>query len=103
MSIEFGAGSIATCLIDTSENRPPPIEYDDYGDYLQSLEWKWKAWVVKAKAGFRCQVCNSRGILNAHHRTYDRKYHEDYDDLIALCSDCHEKFHNVRRKEDWEL
>lgn len=64
-----------------------------YGDYLQSAEWKAKANAAKERAGRRCQVCNASGLLDTHHRTYDRIGNEQNDDLIVLCRGCHTLFH----------
>lgn len=65
----------------------------DYREYLASSEWRARADAAKRRAGFRCQVCNGRGPLDAHHRTYQRVGHEDPGDLTVLCHDCHELFH----------
>lgn len=69
------------------------MEYKEYRAYLQSPEWKEKAKAAKREAGGRCQLCNSRGPLHAHHRTYARLGNERPGDLTALCEYCHEAFH----------
>ena len=68
-----------------------------YKEYLGSPEWKTRADGARRRAGFRCQLCNSKGRLHVHHRTYDRIGHERYDDLIVLCEVCHSHFHSGRR------
>ncbi len=65
----------------------------DYEVYLASPEWKAKSIAAKERAGNRCQLCNSRGPLDTHHRTYERLGNELSEDLIALCRKCHSKFH----------
>jgi len=66
-----------------------------YNDYLKTDYWKAVSGAVKAKAGFKCQVCNSPHDLNAHHRSYDHRGNEldHLDDLICLCRRCHGIFH----------
>jgi hypothetical protein len=71
----------------------------DYQDYLQSLHWQRLAEETKRLAGYRCQVCNSADELCAHHRTYERRGDELQSDLICLCRDCHEKFHEKGKYE----
>jgi hypothetical protein len=67
----------------------------NYQSYLETDYWKAVAGAVKAKAKFRCQVCNSPHDLNAHHRSYDHRGDElnHLDDLICLCRRCHGIFH----------
>jgi hypothetical protein len=67
----------------------------EYCDFLKTPYWKAVAWKVKQRAGFRCQMCNSEGQLHAHHRTYEHHGHEHLhmNDLIALCEDCHHRYH----------
>lgn len=69
-----------------------------YQDYLASDYWHSVADAVKARAGFRCQVCNSKDGLVAHHRTYENKGREldHLDDLICLCGRCHTAFHRPK-------
>lgn len=65
----------------------------DYYEYINSPEWYAKSDAAKARAGYRCQVCNSTRQLNTHHRTYERLGRELDTDLIVLCRDCHDLFH----------
>jgi len=88
-------------------NRPPTDDewssfekwdrVDDYPEYLGSDEWSVKREYMLRRAGHRCQVCNSEGPLDIHHRTYERTGHEVPDDLIALCRACHQSFHDSGR------
>lgn len=64
-----------------------------YRDYLQTDEWQARRRKHLRDAGYRCQLCNSDGRLNVHHRTYERRGHELYTDLIVLCEECHDIFH----------
>ena len=64
-----------------------------YRDYLLTEEWLETRNRKLKQARFSCQLCNSGGLLNVHHRTYDRRGYEDMADLIVLCHPCHAKFH----------
>lgn len=67
---------------------------EKYYEYLQSPEWNERRKAKLKEAGYRCQLCNSNGVKVAvHHRTYERVFNELPEDLIALCEQCHEKFH----------
>lgn len=68
----------------------------DYAGYLLSPEWKRRREVIIEIAGHRCQACNRSGRLHVHHRTYTRRGFERKADLVALCADCHQVFHDHR-------
>lgn len=72
----------------TAELRSMP-----YKDYLQTPEWRAKRAEMLERAGRRCQICNRGGRLEVHHRTYERRGSELYDDLFVLCAECHDQFH----------
>lgn len=74
---------------------------EKYSDYLKSAYWQAVSKAVKAKAGYRCQLCNSPHDLNAHHRTYEHRGSEldHLDDLVCLCRRCHETFHGKGKEE----
>lgn len=110
MSVDFGIGSLATFVRHLHETRPilPDDWYEEfdpgfvnYKQYIQSPEWKRKANEAKQRAGYRCQVCNGTGKLDAHHRTYDRLGDERPEDITVLCRDCHKLFSENRRKQQY--
>lgn len=65
-----------------------------YDEYRRTKEWKQRARATKTRAGNRCALCNKPGPLHAHHRTYERRGNERPDDLIALCPQCHQLYHD---------
>ena len=73
----------------------------DYRDFLGTPYWKAIAAHTKYRAGYRCQLCNSRRDLVTHHRDYGihGREHAHMYDLIVLCNYCHEKFHDVEEKK----
>jgi hypothetical protein len=73
------------------------IEFS-YQEYLASDQWKDKRAAARRRAGYACQICNSRmPPLDAHHRTYERIGNERDGDLIVLCRPCHRIFHDNGR------
>jgi len=72
------------------------VEADHYSVYIQSVEWQVKSSLERTKNP-NCSLCNRKGVLHVHHRTYVRLGEEKDGDLIVLCSDCHELFHNFYR------
>lgn len=68
-----------------------------YEQYINSPEWRARADRIRARDGYRCRVCNGKHRLSVHHRTYADLGHEHDVDLLTLCSDCHQVFHDNRR------
>jgi len=66
---------------------------DEYKDYLKSPKWKAirESIISLSKS---CERCGSTERLQVHHKTYDRIFNEDYDDLELLCATCHSKEHS---------
>jgi len=83
------------------EEKNASVSKQNYYAYINSQDWKDKSERAKKRAGYRCQLCNSpqgEVKLNTHHRTYERLGNEQYSDLIVLCQDCHNKFHNQLKR-----
>lgn len=66
-----------------------------YTEYLKTPHWATKRKEALDRASHRCTLCNAEDDLHVHHRTYERRGWEQPDDLIVLCKDCHERFHDV--------
>jgi hypothetical protein len=64
-----------------------------YKQYLETSHWRALRHERLKAANYRCQVCNAKGILNVHHRTYERRGAELPEDVIVLCRSCHSLFH----------
>lgn len=71
---------------------PSMVKGVEYSTYLLTSRWKLLRDEVLARDGYRCRVCNSRECLEVHHRTYERIFNEDFDDLTTLCCRCHDTF-----------
>ena len=69
-------------------------------EYYKSPQWQKKRLEAMEYADFRCQLCNaSDKQLHVHHRTYDAFKNEPPNDLVVLCEECHDRFHNTDRAE----
>jgi hypothetical protein len=79
-------------VIDTRARELAAMPYEEY---LRTPEWQERRQAALQRAGHRCQVCNSPHQLEVHHRTYDRRGHEDDADLTVLCERHHEMFHGI--------
>lgn len=66
-----------------------------YLSYLRSDAWKARRAAVIERCSNTCEVCNVQPVEEIHHRTYERLYREQLDDLLGVCSYCHEKLHGL--------
>lgn len=69
-----------------------------YQDFLKTPYWKAITVKKMKEANFKCQICNNKGVLSTHHRSYDIHGMEIFNlkELIVLCQDCHQKHHNKK-------
>lgn len=65
----------------------------DYVDYLNTEHWKHFREQVFIFYNRECQVCKSKAGLNVHHKTYENRGRETFNDIILLCNECHKKIH----------
>lgn len=74
-----------------------------YAEYLLSGWWQFVRRRALDQARYCCQLCNDDGLLDVHHRTYERLGCELPEDLIVLCRPCHSLFHGkLPRKDEHE-
>jgi hypothetical protein len=75
----------------------PAYSKEKYGKFLKTYYWNIIADKVKLTARFMCQLNTSHvgDYLHAHHSGYEFHGRElqNYEMIICLCHDCHEKFH----------
>jgi Zn finger protein HypA/HybF involved in hydrogenase expression len=81
--------------IDQENSERVSLKRMDYREFLLTRFWGDVRSRKLKQARFRCQVCNSNGRLNVHHRSYENHGYEDLhlEDLIVLCEGCHGQFH----------
>src|SRR5574337_534896 len=65
----------------------------EYLTYLKTPGWQAKRKRTLEFYGRRCAVCYKGGLVDIHHRTYNRLGNELDTDLIVLCRECHKLFH----------
>lgn len=67
----------------------------DYIEYLKTEHWKHFRAECYKWSGYRCQLCNEKDIaLSVHHKTYENRGRETFNDVIVLCLKCHSKIHD---------
>jgi 5-methylcytosine-specific restriction endonuclease McrA len=69
-----------------------------YEDYLASPEWAAKRELVLQREGYVCQGCGVARATQAHHVTYAHLRHEFLWELLAVCKECHTRYH----AEGWD-
>lgn len=63
----------------------------DKAAYMRTAKWKKLRKAKLDQTRGQCEKCGSwTGRKDVHHKTYDRLGHERLDDLIVLCTRCHE-------------
>jgi len=68
----------------------------EYARYLRSFRWRLIRRLRLWLDGGRCRVCNGRGPLEVHHRSYEHRggsLEGELRDTITLCSECHGRAH----------
>lgn len=70
-----------------------------YLHYLRSHQWQKLRQIVMERDSYRCQVWLDHPGEEVHHRTYARFGHEDLDDLITLCRECHDAITTIVRRQ----
>lgn len=65
-----------------------------YHLYLKTGHWGTTRAAALQRAQHRCELCNATDRLQVHHKTYERLWQEQPQDLIVLCRNCHAKFHD---------
>jgi hypothetical protein len=66
-----------------------------YAEYLKTEHWQSRRKRSLILGEYKCRVCgNEERPLDVHHNTYERLGHENDADLVVLCRDCHQLFHD---------
>ena len=78
------------------------LEKCRYGDYLKTWHWQRVRNRTLVRYNHRCAICSGMNRVEAHHRSYDRRGAEEDADVIALCHDCHELFHEYGSLASWK-
>lgn len=75
--------------------------HEKYAEFYNSAEWKKLRNQKFFDADGLCELCKEKGIIregiDVHHLveiSKDWSKRLDYDNLVLLCKDCHNKIHN---------
>jgi hypothetical protein len=70
-----------------------------YREYLRTPYWYAVSQLAKKRAHMRCQVCNSGGQMQCHHRGENYSVrgneHQNMSELTVLCDKCHRQAHGL--------
>ena len=71
------------------------IQDMEYRDFLNTPYWDAVRSKKLFQAYYKCSLCNGNENLQVHHKTYENHgyEHNNLDDLIVLCGNCHSKHH----------
>lgn len=77
----------------------------NYKIFLNTVYWKIISRYKKYKSNNKCELCYKDSNLHVHHKTYKNHGMEIDDeiirnDLIVLCSNCHNHHHHKLHKEE---
>lgn len=80
-------------IVQAAAERAQADNRADYDDYLRSPAWKRKTAKIMERARNQCEGCLSRPAEDVHHLTYAHIYNEFAFELVALCRECHARYH----------
>jgi hypothetical protein len=69
------------------------VRHNQYEEYLNSSDWKYKRDIIMARYNRTCQICGDRAI-DVHHITYEHIQNEYPFELVPLCRQCHKNWHD---------
>src|SRR5262249_1531184 len=64
-----------------------------YEEYLQSDDWWDKRNLVMKRANGLCEGCLDAPATQVHHHTYKHAGNEFMWELVAICDECHNRYH----------
>lgn len=85
----------------TFNERLTRLGFSSYKDYLKSPHWKRVLRILCTSSLYqRCLACD-RGKYEIHHISYERLGSERWSDLIPLCRECHQEYHDFIKGNPW--
>ncbi len=73
-----------------------------YDEYLASPEWKERRKLVLDRANGLCEGCRKAKANEVHHLTYRNFGEEFLFQLVAVCTACHDRYHEKREDDHFE-
>lgn len=86
-------------IVNSAAERMQPVNRSSRGDYFRTAEWKAKRRLIMRRAANTCEGCLIVPADDVHHVTEEHFGNEFAFELLALCRDCHERFHNSRKSK----
>jgi len=71
------------------------LKYIKYEDYLNTEHWLHFRREALKFYNNECAICGKKYTLEVHHKTYDNRGRETFNDIIVLCDSCHKKVHEI--------
>lgn len=72
------------------------MKYMPYEDYTRTEHWLHFKNEALLFFGHKCQLCDSKNDeIHVHHKTYENRGRETFNDVIPLCSKCHRLVHEL--------
>lgn len=68
--------------------------------YLKTSHWRSRRRPILERDQHRCVQCHSTKTLQVHHKTYARLWKERDDDLVTVCTPCHNAIHKAGKISD---
>lgn len=66
---------------------------EKYRAYLLTAAWRTRRRLVLERARGVCEGCRCQDAAEVHHLSYIHIYQEFLFELVALCRDCHDRWH----------
>jgi len=77
------------------------MKHMPYEEYLKTEHWRHFREEAILFFGKKCQLCNSKErTIHIHHKTYENRGRETFNDVIPLCHICHKKIHAMEEKKE---
>ena len=73
--------------------------FADYDEYLKTEKWALLRTKVFDRAEGKCEGCGEQPPSEVHHLTYEHVGREFLFQLVALCSQCHDRIHEEVEEE----
>jgi len=71
-----------------------------YEEYLQTPHWQELRKKIFERSHGICEKCKQVKMVDVHHLSYERIGKENLEDLLAVCEDCHNQFHDIVEDKD---
>lgn len=86
-------------LENAAADRCQPKLRDEYGEYLEGDYWAQISAKVMKRAHGICEGCLSQTAEQVHHVDYRNRGHEFAFQLVAICNECHDRYHAHTRRD----